>query len=303
MGGNGIWINDGAARVTIRNGTILGTTNISVDNLGETPLTWAPSNVGGFKIGAGTRSGSTGILGVRFENLTCSKCAEYGFYSGHDSVFENCVASENMSAGIVSVNATLNRCTLSLNGPLGGFYSPFFPSVVTNCKFSFNAGAAIGGFGNTIIGCQASFNHGGIASGKSTIKDCVSYGNNLGGIQGDGGSISGCTATSNGEYGIKAENGAVTNCSVSNNTGDGISAAYGTVTGCQASENRIGINAYGGTINQCRATNNRQHGIYGTAGVISFCAASGNNTSATAPFTDIFPAVPAASRTGNFPTP
>lgn len=218
-GGDGVRINFGYDRATVRNGTLRGFS---------------------YGINCFLPPYAKGCL---FEKLAVTGCSAYGIYAGESARVVDCRAHDNSGSGIWAEDTSvISGCTAQANlGPYGISGGP--GSTISGCTASGNQATygIRGDFGSTISNCTARVNQGtyGIFGNGATITGCAAY-NNVGttatsyGIYGSGpNTIIGCTsylnsntntpATADHGVGIFASTGSIVkNCSVRSNRGDGI---------------------------------------------------------------------------------
>jgi hypothetical protein len=297
--GSAIVVSGTRDNITVRNGSIRGNS--------------APPTLAGFLNGIDAMTAQNS----RFERLQISSCRQRGITAGATSLIQSCQARGNGGIGLWAMHvmdslaesnqdgiygeAAVERCTSQYNVGVG-----MQSFRVTHGFARLNGDIGIYAFIGTVSHCTSAQNGSfGIYGGSAAVSHSMAYGNGDIGIYVDTGSVANCVAGYGASGGIQADEGSVSHCTAEYNDSHGITANYGTIIGCTAVNNGgIGLNGFGASITQSRARSNSQHGIYATEGVIAQCVASGNNTSATVPFTDIFPSAPdPVSRTGNFPTP
>jgi hypothetical protein len=199
--GSAVNINFDAANVTVKNGTIAGSSTFTGDWTNEWSI---------------TRNGfSYGILndarvGSRFHNLTIRGCRTSAIWSGGPS--------QRHSADIDQVSCQYNG---------SGISAPY--SRVSNCVVAFNDGFGINA--QTISNCQVTYcNSYGIESSFGTVTDCFVSAVEGAGIKAT--TVTNCTVRSTGD--------AITACTVTGSTvqfsgGIGITISLssgGVISGC-----------------------------------------------------------------------
>ena len=252
-GGDGIRIEMGADRGTIKNGSIAGFA-VGVNCVG-----------GAF--GAGSAEGCS------FVQLALSGCSAAGLAGGNGSKVENCVAQANAGSGFIVVSGLIKNCIATRNGGNGIF--GLFGITILGCKGSDNENSGISTAfgGSTVIDSAASGNKGdaGISVGtNSAIINCNSTSNSGSGFRVEfGSSLRSSVGTGNKGNGALATVATMTSdCTFRANSGHGILAGDGSsVTRCTASSNgtdAAGSGISGGirmTITDCKAIGNRADGV------------------------------------------
>lgn len=258
----------------IRNGTILGTTTVTVTGSGTTTV--VNKVPGGFNYGISAQENCL------CTDLTLRGCRQDGFRGLSHAICERVHAQSNGQYGVVDAQGTgssATGCTAVSNGLRGisGF------GVVSRCSALENGSTGLSA--DVVTGSSARSNGGGIAG--NTVSDCMASNNFGNGIAAD--TVSNCTTLSNTGDGITTVTGTVvrgcvTGCISDQNDGWGIRA--GVVSRCSASSNArsgIGLEANNigthaqGSASDCLANSNSGAGIFGSAGsVIRNCTARDN---------------------------
>lgn len=161
----------------------------------------------------------------------------------------NCVASENVSAGIFIADY-ISGCSATGNGSFG--IKSDFGGVIVDSIAVRNGGPGFSSVGGTVSRCMSSSNANGYEGGSTTFDACTAYSNN-----GDGFTVSASV---------------ITGSTASNNTGNGFSASgSATITDCVAAGNDGNgflVNA-SANVQRCTARLNGLNGIQaGSAGII-----------------------------------
>ena len=240
-GGDGIRINGGSDRATVRNGTIRG-----------------------FSFGVDGNPGpySKGCL---FEQLAVTGCSAYGIFAGETARVLDCRAQDNPGIGIYAwVGSIISGCTAQGNQ---GYYgiAGYIGATISGCT----------AYGNVGTGA---FSYGIFCYGAGTITACVSRNNSntnspgnpsLGvGIYADSGStVKDCTVSNNKGDGIQIGNNCLVvgnNCSFNGFNGDG-AGIHST-----SARNRIEANTV--------TSNDRGIDVDSTASLILCNSASNNGT-------------------------
>ena len=202
--GNAIYCTNTFTRLTVRNGSLVSTSN----------ATSVPPILQGFARGIYSGFG-TGFSEALINNLHVSGMANSGIFLHERSIVENCTATNNGGEGI---------------------YAP--GSTVTNCIVTGNGGSGISASSGNVTNCLArSNNGGGISASSGTVINCRARSNGGNGIFASDGVVTNCRASSNGNDGIYAFAGIVTNCQASGNSNDGIEVNGGVVAHCVATGN------------------------------------------------------------------
>lgn len=239
--GEGIRIESGSHRTTVKNGSITGF------GYGIRP----------FNISA-TRGGS-------YQHLSVSQCSVFALAGAEAWQVEGCRVFDNAGDGLsVGSDSTIKDCVASKNAGGNGIEAAS-RNTITRCASYDNAGNGIvAGPYSTISHCTASSNKGNVgifAGGGSEVSHCTASDNTVVyGIQVGGGSlVSHCVARANVEslaasYGISAGSGStVVSCSATGNT---------NTSGAPNGLSGVGIHANArSTIRDCTAGNNKGDGI------------------------------------------
>lgn len=276
--GNGILIDGSRNAVTVRDGTITGTSRIVIEQVTNEQLAWTITQTGGFASGVGNAGDNVPMAkNCRFVDLNVSFCRSIGITAGEGSRLERCAARENIGDGFVFQVSELRDCTASTNGTFGGFYTSVAGSTLTSCIASLNEIAGFVVPGATVSHCQAVGNQNGFSGQRSVISHSAAYGNSGHGILTNSGSVINSTANNNLGDGISATEGTVTNCTANDNSFTGIRADKGSVNQCQTAGNFFeGIKAYRGSVSHCTATRNGLGGIASFGGAVTACTSSFN---------------------------
>jgi hypothetical protein len=243
---NSIAINLSGTGCTVRNGSIVGATTISMAGSGASK-TWT-------KTAAGFSFGIFAVgSGHRFIDLTIARCRDVGLSTGNDNVVARCIAYQNggagLSAGTISDSIAFENAGdgISTGQNIGGVVSAsraynnkgdgFSAVIVANCTSTSN-----GGRGFDVMQanhCIASFN---VGDGISAISAAL-----------------GCTARGNGGHGISIGRLAKDNeCDGNGAAGIRFSADGARIEGNNCKDNQWGIQSAAGSNgfivrNSCRS--------------------------------------------------
>ncbi|MGI8966305.1 MAG: right-handed parallel beta-helix repeat-containing protein, partial [Limisphaerales bacterium] len=242
-GGDGIRINGGSDRATVRNGTLRGF-SYGINGL-VAPI----------------------VKGCLFEKLAVTSCSFVGIHAGDSARVLDCRAHNNTGTGIVALDSSvISGCTVGNNQGDYGIYAGT-GSTISGCTARENQGnhGIYAGLGSTIRDCTAYNNTGtgsssyGIygASGV-TIIACTSYGNNntnspatpshgIGIYASTGSTVKDCAARSNRGDGIQVASACLVEgntCNANGNSGDG-AGIHSTSTRNRIEANTVTLNDRG----------------------------------------------------------
>lgn len=199
--GSAIKINFDSVNVTVKNGTISGSSTFTGNWTDEWSIT---------RDGFSSGISNDARVGGRFHNLTIRGCRSTAISSGG--------TSQRHSADIDQVSCQYNG---------SGIYAPY--SRVSNCVVAFNDGFGI--TAQTISNCQVTYcNSYGIESNFGTVTDC--FVSAVSGFGIDATTVTNCTVSSEGDA-IKGCT--VIGCTVSGTSGVGITinlSSGGVISGC-----------------------------------------------------------------------
>jgi len=205
-GGDGIRIEGGMDRATVRNGV-----------------------VSGFDHGIECESSPVFARGCLFEKLSVSGCASGGMHAGEAPRVLDCCAHDNQSSGIrAGATASISGCTAYCNQGTG--IEAGVNSVVVDSSAMGNWWSGISvGVGSTVSRCSARENGEGILGGTGcTIRDCTAHYNYYGISVPNDCYILNNNCFDNGSHGISVglDRNRVEGNNLTENNGYGISVDY-----------------------------------------------------------------------------
>ena len=277
--GSGIHLGSGIRNVTVRNGTIGGTSSVLVQETSPEVADWLVGATGGFTSGVGFAENLSPPRIGHLQDLVVRGCRGFGCLVPDESIVERCRAMDNVGGGFVARFSSFRDCNASQNMGVGGFYSPLAGCKYLGCTANFNSPWGFGTYSATFSHCTALTNKSGFEAANSTLSHCTASGNQEYGIRASSGTVSHCSTELNKFDGIIVEKGTVTGCTARRNKWAGIAAFGGQVSDSTAVENeRDGIFAPYARVTGCKVSDNHRWGIYADHAVIIECHATTNNT-------------------------
>jgi hypothetical protein len=137
--GSGIQLGSGIRNVTVRNGTIRGTSLVGAQETSPGVLDWIIGATGGFTNGVGFAENLVVPQSGHLQDLSVRGCREFGFLVPADSIVERCRATDNVGGGFQGLFISFRDCHASQNMGLGGFYSPLPGCKYLGCAATFNS--------------------------------------------------------------------------------------------------------------------------------------------------------------------
>ena len=232
-----VW--DGFREVEIRNGAIVGGTEVQVS--GTAPNQMWTVTPAGFSYGIlANPSPNPEPSSFHFSQLRISRCRVDGLKGGEHAIVEHVTSAKNGFTGInLSGGGNVTNCTASYNGRSG---ISVFSGNVTNCVASSNGTTGLGGASGLVVANSTAERNGGVGIAANNVTSCNANINGSHGIWGAYIAVANSRASGNGSRGIFSQGGgSVTNCTARSNGDDGINAS-GVVAFCNASNNNTNIN-------------------------------------------------------------
>lgn len=220
--GSGIATVGGTSGLTVKNGTIAGTTTVDESN-------WTTVK-GGFESGV-NGIGFHGSRGYHITKLTITGCRSCGLVAASNSIVEDVVVTECGGGGILATFGVVRSCNVFANsGGTHGIYAA--GGIISNSASIVNQG--IGVEAQTILNVTAEGN------AYAGIKGDIVHNSNSshnGGVGIFGSQVANCSATANDQRGIDAIS--VSHSLTLNNGGVGIliNGLSGVVAFCTSSGN------------------------------------------------------------------
>jgi hypothetical protein len=251
-GVTGFGININGDGCTVKNGSIVGTTTVTISGSGAT-RTWTVVS-GGFNTGVSASRG-----GHRFVDLTVAKCRGSGLSGGagdNNSVLTRCVAYQNGGPGILG--GVVNECSAFENRGAGIDAGQNVGGVVTASRAYDNS--QVGIRGNLVSKCLSQ-NNGEAGINAIKVEDCLASFNGGNGIE--SGTTTGSRARGNLGHGILGSHVTNNHCSTNGGAGIRFGGDGGRIEYNNCFDNAFGIQGPAGT--NCFIVRNSCRGNSGTA--------------------------------------